>query len=864
MKKQIAILWSTAPGPGGVEVDYGTVAGSSSFDGNEENGRLELEIEADNLSIGKFPSIMRFCSERVAFSFFLRDVDESWPILIPGYEIAVTSSGDSRSYAQILDAIENNGLKTTLEQLEAEPEETFNAAARHTLVQKCQIWLGLSRDVRIFEVGLRQPMLYTDWIQPRFSGHGYFWKEETHMRLRYGFSAGRGWGCEDKVRRRLDGGVLPILKIERVDDEVRYDHICYASLEKSRLQEKNLRGTDYLVADGLSVCNALTEEQRAEFESRLETEFDGVEETVLCVRITAENTGSSPRHAFFKTIYPHDIYGNAVPHDYDCEAGFSLHKDSDEVFGISRIDGNPLGQPEIAVLLPPGGTTTLEFYIPHSPLSRERAAALHARDFDAGLADCRRFWRGKLNRAARIRVPEKRIDELIRAGHLHVDLVNYGREPDGPIAMANGTYSPIGSETSTIINYLDSLGLHDISRRCIAYYFEKQHENGFMQNFTGYMLETGCIMWLVGEHYRYTRDNDWLRSILPGVRKSVDFLLTWRARNQADEQKGGRFGLLEGKVADPEDDEIIFMLNGYFYLGLSRIAEVVSELDADEGGRLRDASNSLKEDILKAFRHEQARGPAVPLSDGTWCPTVAPWLGRSGPSSLFTDDGNWWTHGAVNLRDDSLGPLILIYHEIVEANEQAADFLVNSDCELYRSRNTSFSQPYLARHQYAHLYRGEAKAFLKAYYNALTALIDRETYSWWEHFYHEAPHKIGEEGQFLMHTRLMLYMEQGNALYLLRCVPRAWLEDGKKIALEGVASYFGKLDVHVQSRVAEGVIEASISCDPDRRPDTVVFRLPHPEEKRATSVEGGDYNADSEEITIEKFTGEAKVVARYS
>ena len=80
------------------------------------------------------------------------------------------------------------------------------------------------------------------------------------------------------------------------------------------------------------------------------------------------------------------------------------------------------------------------------------------------------------------------------------------------------------------------------------------------------------------------------------------------------------------------------------------------------------------------------------------------------------------------------------------------------------SRNVAFSQPYYSRHDWVHLRRGETKAFLKDYYNSVAGLADRDTYTFWEHFFHQSPHKTHEEAWFLMQTRWMLYMEHGDTL----------------------------------------------------------------------------------------------------
>ena len=38
-----------------------------------------------------------------------------------------------------------------------------------------------------------------------------------------------------------------------------------------------------------------------------------------------------------------------------------------------------------------------------------------------------------------------------------------------------------------------------------------------------------------------------------------------------------------------------------------------------------------------------------------------------------------------------------------------------------------------------------SSAFLKAYYNPFAGLADRETYTFWEHYFHASPHKTHEE-----------------------------------------------------------------------------------------------------------------------
>jgi hypothetical protein len=183
--------------------------------------------------------------------------------------------------------------------------------------------------------------------------------------------------------------------------------------------------------------------------------------------------------------------------------------------------------------------------------------------------------------------------------------------------------------------------------------------------------------------------------------------------------------------------------------------------------------------------------------------------------------------------------------------------------ELFYKRNAAFSQPYYSRHNWVQLKLGLVKPFLKTYYNTFSALADRETYTFWEHLYQVSPHKTHEEGWFLMETRWMLYLEEGNTLKLLPGIPRKWLEDGKQITLKNVASYFGPLTLMVNSNLTEGYIEVSITCNSEFRPRDILIRLPHPEGKKAIKVTGGTYDAVTESVLIKDFTGMVNVKAEF-
>ena len=857
----VAIVFSDAGGAGAIAVERGTLLGVNGVKGETRfecpggaPGRVTLNLDGDPSPYGSRTTLVSVTGSAHPFTFFLNDVDRRFPIFIPAYGVAVTEAGDPRSYGQIAADIRGRGLKSKLAQIEDAPEESFDSAAADVRSMQCQTWLGLSRDIRIFGVGER-----LDWVQPRNHGVEVALAENQDKPVQYGFLLGRGWGARDDITRRLEDGCLPILHGTLVDESVTYSVTTFATLEASPLRADTLRGTPYAVADHFSLGEMTSPEQDRAFGLVAEHELNRPEETVLYFRAVAMNTSAAPRYAFFKNAYPADTNGKAWAHDG--QTGFTRYTSSGRVFCVSRLDGKPLAQEEVSVLLEPGQSAVFEFILPHQPVTAERAARLASQDFDARHEEVRAFWRAKLGAAATVRLPEPRIQEMVQAGLLHLDLVTYGLEPGGTLAPTIGIYGPIGSESSPIIQFMDSMGWHDEARRALGYFLDKQHESGFMQNFSGYMLETGTALWSMGEHYRYTRDDAWVRQIEPKLVKACRYIQDWRQRNLREDLRGRGFGLLEGKTADPEDPFRSFMLNGYHYLGMSRVAEMLARVDPAESARWRKEADAMREDIRRAASEAMARAPVVPLGDGTWVPTLPPWVEARGALLLHAEGGSWFTHGSVAVRDSLLGPLYLAFQEVLDPSEPMTTFLLGFHNELMTSRNVAFSQPYYSRHDWIHLSRGEVKPFLKDYYGTVASLADRETYTFWEHYFKQSPHKTHEEAWFLMQTRWMLYMEHGDTLELLPGIPRDYLREGRTIELGNVASYFGPLSLRVESKGKPDRIEARITCASDHGPRTVEIRLPHPMGLKAARVEGGAYDPATERVRIAEFSGTATVVA---
>lgn len=872
--QSVLLKWKDNPGQGKILLNQGKIEkmkvfgsgkcvnGNFSF-AHQNKYELSLTVGEAKNEKGPYATVVTVCLEdnATSFSFFLRDVSKDYPIYLDRYGVVVLPDGDKRDFQQVENMILADRKRTKLQEIEAQPEMSFEKATSIVRKMDVPIWLGLSRDMRLFEVEdeLETNNLECKAIRPRYAGSPRTLAESNNQGVWYRYALGRGVGVRNNITRYLEHNSLPIYHSVMQDDDVKYHTITFTSLEKQELKAENVKGTDYFVSDRYSPGRVFTPEQKIVLEKKLSEYSENTEEVILFSKTYIENKGNVPRYAWIKA--PQTGNGN-WKYKFNPLTGYSAFS-TDKVFCVSKLSGEPMPNEEVAVLLKPGESLEFEFYLPHSPISDLRATELAQVSFEDKYQECIRYWEKKLADAAQISVPEDRINHMIKAGLLHLDLITFGQNPNGTLAANVGIYSPIGTESSPIIQFYMSMGWMSEAKRALSYFLETQQESGLIANYSGYMVETGAVLWNIGEYYRYTRDAEWIKSILPNLKKACSYLIEWRNNNKKDELVGKGYGMIDGKVADPEDNFHQFMLNGYAYLGLSRIGEIFKNLGMKDGDSLLKEANLWKQDIRKSLKASMALSPVIPLGDGTWSPTAPPWAEGRGPRALCQDLGSFWSHGTFTIADGLLGPLYLVFCEVLTPDEPIADMLYRYHSELFYQDNSGFSQPYYSTHNWLQAKRGLVKPFLNTYYTTMAAVSDRSTYTFWEHMYKMTLHKTHEEANFLMDTRRMLYMEKGDTLELFKVIPRKWLQDGKEIRLNNVQSYFGGLKVSAKSLLDSKKIEAYVECTSDRKPSCIEIRLPHPEYSKAVSVEGGKYDPQTETVIVTGFTGKATIKLQY-
>ena len=321
----------------------------------------------------------------------------------------------------------------------------------------------------------------------------------------------------------------------------------------------------------------------------------------------------------------------------------------------------------------------------------------------------------------------------------------------------------------------------------------------------------------MGEYIRYTRDFNWLEKSKEKILKACDYLIQWRNQNKKEELRKRLWHDRRQGGGSGRQLSSIYVKR----ICLSRIIEncrSIGRIDPYHAKLLREEADEWKRDILETVNNRLAASPVVPLGDGRWIPALPPWAEGEGPRFLYQKKETFWSHGTFTISDALLGPLNLVFCEIIEPKSQLAKMILDYHGELLNQGNNVFSEPFYSRYNWLQVKLGRAKPFLNTYYHNVSAHADRETYTFWEHMYRISPHKTHEEAWFLMETRWMLYMEEEDTLNLFKTIPRRWLEKGNTISLKDVRSYFGKLDVLMKSDPYKDLIHVSVICNEPSKP----------------------------------------------
>jgi hypothetical protein len=110
---------------------------------------------------------------------------------------------------------------------------------------------------------------------------------------------------------------------------------------------------------------------------------------------------------------------------------------------------------------------------------------------------------------------------------------------------------------------------------------------------------------------------------------------------------------------------------------------------------------------------------------------------------------------------------------------------------------------------------------------------------------------------------------QSPVVWLAMGAPRAWLEDGQRVSVDGAPTSFGRIGFTIDSQIGAGTVKAAVRLPAAPFAATVKLRLRAPEGKRLQSVtvngkEWKQFDSEEESVTLPaKLAGTVNVAATY-
>jgi hypothetical protein len=780
-------------------------------------------------------TVLRFELPGQPISVAVEDVVAHGCVYVPSAGLFVTLDPPQITLVQYLKNIA--GKKTVLEQVRALPDQSFSAAMTKThnpIQRNGPMPLSLACDNRKFIVerdGTIRFDVYDcpDGNYPALVSPCEWWKRPTdkpYPQLTPKFGSGKG-----ELSRHLDGGWLPKPVTCAMEDGVHCQQCTYVA----PIDDRPPAGCPNWYRQR-AICVA---------DFRIENGRPSEAEVSLALSLSASDGKTKPIDGLAPvTGGMLAVVGGRVLAFFDAgrAAPLTLTQQPDAI----RLSGK----------LRAGRSARLVAYVPAWPVRPDQYAALSEPAAWAGQVE--RYWTKVFAPAMQIDIPDRALSDVIRASQVHCLMAARNELRGSRVApwAAAMVYGPLESESQAVIRGLDMCGHGDFARRGLEFFMKRYDQRGFLT--TGYTLVgTGEHLWTLAEHAARSGDRKWLAGLAPQLAETCRWIMDERAKTKRLDPDGGKvpeYGLMPpGVTADWERYAYRFFNDVQYCHGLEAIARQLAAIGYPDAPALLADAATYRADLWRAYRWTQARCPVVPLRNGTWVPNHPAMLDIFGnvEEMVPAEDGNrsWCYcveigahHMAANGLLDPQSPEVARMMDYLEDHQ----FLRSGwfDYAEEQNRKDVFDyggfakvQPYYARNAEVCALRDDVKPFLRSYFNALSALLNDETLSLWEHFHNNgAWDKTHETGWFLCQTATLFAMQRGEELWLAPMIPNRWLLDGQRVAVRNAPTRFGRVSYAITSSAVAGHIDAVIDPPGRAAPKRLVIRLRHPEGKPMLAV----------------------------
>jgi hypothetical protein len=328
------------------------------------------------------------------------------------------------------------------------------------------------------------------------------------------------------------------------------------------------------------------------------------------------------------------------------------------------------------------------------------------------------------------------------------------------------------------------------------------------------------MIYAVAQHYLLSGNRGSLEHLLPQTLKALDWCL--EQMRQGSERTGPSHGLVLAPLNDLSHDFSGWAFNqAYLYAGTELLGRVLSELQHPRSQECLAAARQMYDSVKRGFAHASMQSPLVQLRDHNWSPYV--------PSDALTTGRllrTWYP------TDVDCGALHLSRLKALDPNGPLTSYLLNDhEDNLFLNHWGMANEPVYNPHATAYLLRDDPKPVIRAFYSMMACAFSHSTFepvehrwSWGQYF--GPPSTDG--AWFELYRRMLIHETDDNTLLLCQATPRKWLEDGKQIRIERAPTYYGRLNLKIESRTAANEISASIDLDLRKQPAALLLRLRHP------------------------------------
>jgi len=513
-----------------------------------------------------------------------------------------------------------------------------------------------------------------------------------------------------------------------------------------------------------------------------------------------------------------------------------------------------------------GDRATVVIKFPYFPLegSEEQEKLAHL-DFDRERNAVADYWRRRMNESARLITPEPILDQFYRAHASHL-LINCEREPKSDRRFARvGSfgYGAYGNESCMMVVDLDRRGYHREAQDCLDGWLHYQSTVGLPGDFDskqgvlygaggyeagGYNQHHGWILWNMAEHFRFTRDTNWLNGAAPGVIAGANWIIRQAERTQSRNDLAK--GLLPaGRLEDIGDWWFWLSTSCYSWRGLDSAAWALEQIHHPEAGRIRREADAYHARLLAAFHAAAQRSPVVRLRNGTAVAHIPSQVHRRGRSFGWiceTLEGamHLLITRALDARSAEAQSILNDYEDNLFLSNQYG-YTVNDFDKHWFSRGGMSMQACLLLDVEPYLDRDDVKNALRAMFNAIAVSHFPDVHMNTEHALPQmgdwrGDHfKSSDEANAAGWLRQIFVREHGNELWLGQAVPHDWLTAGKKCGIERAATYFGPVSVIYESRGNQ--ITARVEGPQRNPPEKIRLRFRSSRPIRHVTVDGKEW-----------------------